>query len=239
MWHTSLGDRTLDGDEANLVSAGVRVLIDALVMEFDENWQEDDTGSYPTGVELFDRMTPAQRVGALHSVASALLSDIDAPTNVSAIEEATVAALFMEIRDQVAIEIDFRGDGENDGPDHEAQNRWRSLVLAAQLQLREREFDGGAVPLDDDDFLPSASVDCREIKTWDAIIEDLVDGILWDRDFEMANLFLDADPNTASRRRKLLGIGQDYFSDVADDPLPAQVARMIAETREMTQRKPR
>lgn len=252
MWHTSLGDRTLIDAEARLFRAGVRVLIDALAMDFDEHWLEDDTVDYPTGVALFDALTPAQRIASIHRVSTFLLTDVGETPEVTAIDEATVAAIFMEIRDHLAIEVDFRDpdspptdDQGSNGPEPN-RHRWREVVLAAYHESETELNPSVSGDADDDpsknpndDWVPNATIDARDMNTWDAIIERLIDGILWDRDFEMADLFLDADPGVAKHRREMLGIGKDYFSGIAEDPLPNQVAQMIAETRDLTQRKPR
>jgi len=46
----------------------------------------------------------------------------------------------------------------------------------------------------------------------------LTDRVLWDRDFEIAAGFLDADPATAGPRREVLGIPDDYFTVAPPDP---------------------
>ena len=56
---------------------------------------------------MYDSLSPCQRVGLLHDVARHLLTETESALPLSAPAEATVAATYVEIRDQVAIEIDL------------------------------------------------------------------------------------------------------------------------------------
>jgi hypothetical protein len=85
--------------------------------------------------------------------------------------------------------------------------------------------------------LPEAT--CREIRRWEGLVDSLADAILWDRDFEMAESFLDVDPGVSHHRRRLLGIDDDYFTTVAPDPRPGEVCELISKTRGIVRSKPR
>jgi hypothetical protein len=67
----------------------------------------------------------------------------------------------------------------------------------------------------------------------------LANAILWDRDFEMAGDFLDAEPKISQQRRRLLGISDDYFASIVPDPRGTEVFRLISETRSIVRAKPR
>ena len=67
MWHTSRGDRTLQGDEATLVREAIDTMVDVLSLHVD-----DDPGDgvvCESGVLVFDQFTPPQRIALLHEVA--------------------------------------------------------------------------------------------------------------------------------------------------------------------------
>ena len=83
------------------------------------------------------------------------------------------------------------------------------------------------------------SEDCRDIRQWEQLIDSLADAILWDRDFELADQFLDAEPDLSHSRRRLLGISEDYFTGIAPDPRARDVLRVVSRTREIVRSKPR
>ena len=87
--------------------------------------------------------------------------------------------------------------------------------------------------------MPRPSSTSRDIAAWNTLIEHLTDAVLWDRDFEMADSFLDIDPSVSQRRRRMLGIDDDYFTRVAPDPRPDEVWNLVSRTRDIVRRKPR
>ncbi len=246
MWHTSRGDRTLRGEEAALISNAIDSMIDALLIHVDDEIDDDeidDGGAVcESGVAIYDQFTPSQRIGLLHDVAKHLLTETETTLPLSAALESAVAAIFVDIRDQVAIEIDFLPNPSGD--EREDKPTWRQRVLAAYAAIArvpegeddiwdERDdWDG-----DESEELPSES--CRDLRRWEYLVESLADAILWDRDYEMAESFLDVDPGVSHQRRRLLGIGDDYFTSVAPDPRPEEVFQLISRTRDIVRAKPR
>ena len=79
----------------------------------------------------------------------------------------------------------------------------------------------------------------NHLPRWEVMVADLADSILWDRDFEMADEFLDVDPGVSRQRRRLLGIDDGYFTQVAPDPLPSEVFSLVSRTKEILRSKPR
>ena len=247
MWHTSRGDRTLLGAEAELVGHAVDALIDALITYIEDDSLHAESSSVASecysGIRLFDDLTPSQRVALLHDVTEHLLTPTDAPLSLSAHAEAAVAAIFVEVRDQVAIEIDLFPDGsQSNQSDEVADYTWRQLVLAAHECVFVSPQDVEDVDLDvepfpDDIELPDK--DCTDIQQWEWIIESLTDAILWDRDYEMADSFLDVDPGVSQQRRRLLGIDDNYFTQVAPDPSGTEAIRLAERAQAIVRRKPR
>ena len=235
MWHTSLGDRTLRGDEAALVRMSIESMIDALLIHVDEEIENEDIGAdartdCESGIPVYDALTISQRIAVLYDVAKYLLTDTNEVLSLSAELEASVAAIFIEVRDQVAIEIDFPTINLDPGPN------WRQLVRAAY----DNVFADDVTGLHDeevDEDLPSPSD--RDIRRWEYLVEALSDAILWDRDFEMADSFLDDDPGVSHTRRRLLGINDEYFTSIAPDPRPDEVYGLVSRTREIVRAKPR
>ena len=147
----------------------------------------------------------------------------------SALADATVAAVFIEIRDQIAIEIGLAGDQLEEG-----LPSWRQMLLAAHQSV----FPARA----DEDHIASThemSATSDELEEWESMVEELADVILWDRDFEMADVFLDIDPGVSRHRRRLLGIDDNYFTTVPPDPRPHEVYVLASRTRDIVRAKPR
>lgn len=237
MWHTSRGDRTLRGEEAALVRIAIDSMIDSLLIHLDDDFEEA-RAACETGIAVYDALSPSQRIALLHDVARYLLTETESAVPLSSTLEATIAAIYADVRDQIAIEIDFLSmQPLAEESDPERWPRWRRLVLDAYTAtFRPQQGSHGrwAEMLEE---LPDES--CRDIRLWVPLIDALADAILWDRDFELAEAFLDADPGVSRKRRRLLGIEEDYFTSVAPDPRPEDVQRLVSFTREIVRRKPR
>jgi hypothetical protein len=255
MWPTSSGTRTLAGAEAALIAAGIVVMLDSLDErlsdEDDENEDEEDRNS-PTadmqlGIAVFDSLTIPQRVAMLHHVSRHLLTDVvPASEDTSAVDDATIAAIFSEIQDQVTIEIDLHLDEDSavefDEPfaelhDNDASH-WRSLVLAAYMQLN----DGSDCTEDNDGeehYHAPTSIADTTLSTWEDLIDALASAILWDRDFELVDGFMDEDPVSARQRKRLLGIHDNYFVEPPLDPTTSQTRVLLAQARSLASRRPR
>jgi hypothetical protein len=244
MWPTSEGDRTLQGSEAVLLAAAVDTLLGPLVDYLDHDGQGDQesvAAVLQTGVAVFDTLPIAQRIAALHHAAVHLLSDKPFPGDcLSAADDATVAAIYSEVRDQVEIEIDLCNDPLGDAflkdsaelhtePENGARTslmNWRRLVHRACCEVLDE--DG---PWSEVSSLEELAK--LEIDEWELWIDCLASAILWDRDFEFADTFMDADPDAARRRRVALGISDDYFVRPAPDPWPGEIGRLIKRTRRL------
>ncbi len=100
------------------------------------------------------------------------------------------------------------------------------------------------VDLGDDDHEDSSSTDwisiydappmadCNDVDVWYDVIDALTDRILADRDFDLADRFLDAPPSLAEELRATLGIAADYF--VTPAPIPRESpARLAAKIRQL------
>jgi len=247
MWPTSTGTRTLSGAEAALLAAGVVVMLDS----FDERLSDDDedndddrhgpTADMQLGIAVFDSLTIPQRIAMLHHVTQHLLTDaVPSGEETSAVDDATVAAIFSEIKDQLTIEIDLHLDDDSaiefdDDRDnllrHDALH-WRHLVLAAFKQTHS------PVATLEDLTIPESTSDTT-LDVWEDLIDALASAILWDRDFELADGFLDEDPISARHRRRLLGIHDDYFVEPPLDPTTSQTRVLLSQARSLASRRPR
>ena len=191
-WRTQRGERTLKGAEAALIRATIAYVVD--IVEDDMAVPEDQ---WDFGVVVFDRLQPSSRLAMLAEVGSELLRDTDSCPPLTAMNEATVAALFRAIEQQIDFEIDC--EGEMPTPFY-----WRRMVLDALIE------DG------DDLELPDLA--CRVKDEWRFLVETLSDWILWDNDFESGDYFLDSPPEHAQAMRSAFGIDNEYYQVVPPDP---------------------
>jgi len=70
--------------------------------------------------------------------------------------------------------------------------------------------------------------DDQDWDDWDLLIECLEGRVLWDDDWDMVD-HLDATPEVARRAKAKLGISDDYFVAIPDDPSDAEAERLLAE----------
>jgi len=201
MWRTSTGTRTLVGSEAELV----RQLL--AFVYFQINVACPAAGEpFESGVSLFDRLEASQQLALLAEVGQGLLSADQPPPKLSSLREATVSVLFEELRACVADEVDCELE-------EESPNRyWRRLIVRVCIAAGDDEQIAD---------LPDSGSD--DLDAWDLIVESLADRILWDRDWEMEDLFADAIPERGRQLKRFLGIDDDYFRDIAPDPTAHQL----------------
>ncbi|MEL7497538.1 MAG: hypothetical protein AAFN77_08005 [Planctomycetota bacterium] len=212
MWRTSHGDRVLEGDEARVFLEAVGFLRDMLTVavEFDD--------SYPTGVEVYDALHPAQQMMCLHRVTTALiLPSVPAPA-LSAVLEGTVYAIFLQLNEVIALEIESSRQFQCD-------HYLRQLVVSSLNSpiVNEEEWHDA----DRQDSLISSQE--ADLDVWSELIEELADRVLWDRDFAMDAIVADLDPLRSAQYKAILGIDTDYFANAAPDAHAQELQRIDQE----------
>ena len=147
------------------------------------------------GIVPFDNLTFGQRLTMLVEVGEALLDENVPMPNLTAVNEATVAAVFAHLA--INVEIEF------DTPD----TAWRLSIGEACNEARQEE-------------LPD--VQCDQLDEWELWIDSLRDRILWDADYEDDRI-LDDQPEVRRMLSNLMGISDHYHTAVADDPTPTEM----------------
>ena len=206
MWHTSCGDRTLDGAEAELVRASVGNMVDEIQIE-----AEGLDGHWTYGVQVFDRLSWQQQLAVLADVGEALLRADVAIMPLHAWNEAAVAAIFANMRVCVGCEVTAP---PCDDPDLAREFSWLRLLHEAGSENCSPPQQGT------EQSLPS---ELEEESTWEDIVDDIEGGILWDADYDDADLYLDASPETRERLEEQMAVGADYFTAVPPDPTEAEL----------------
>lgn len=200
MWHTQAGDRILAGAEAKVFAESLSDLVSDIHLS-------PDYDDYEVGIPIFDNLTYNQKITILLVIAKGLFR-ADIPTlNLTALNEAAVAAVFEHLKLNLFVEID-----ENDGTKY-----WRTLVRNALVQL---------------DYKNPPSLKTIDQDKWEFAIVFLSEQILWDTDYLMDNL-MDDSPEVSDQRKTLFGIFDDYFTDIAEDPKDKDIAKYLLLLKEL------
>ncbi|MHC4538487.1 MAG: hypothetical protein ACYTEK_07115 [Planctomycetota bacterium] len=189
MWRTQYGDRALQGAEAIVFAEALWSLLDeATIGTLDD---------YEFGIEVFDDLTFGQRIATLSIIANGLLRKDTPPVRLTAVLEGAIAAVFQHIQNQITFEIDTPEFGTG----------WRELVIAARRQTEGDDSERAEIP----------GPTCEDLDEWDLQMQELSGGVLWDGDYEDAQLYIDFSPEKSKELRGLMGIPKDYFMAIADD----------------------
>ena len=178
------------------------------------------------GIPPFDELQRNQKIAALHLVARGLLCPDQPPPPLTAVLDATVAAIYVHAGDMLEGELlpddltDF--DESLFGPPYVPERdlpTWRQMILAA---CRQQKMHADLPAADDADF-----------HEWEDPLDFLDQCILWDTDWALLE-HLDADPKKSREVKKQLGIDDDYFVAVPPEPADPEAARLLAELVELT-----
>lgn len=203
MWITALGTRVLRGAEWELFRVGLPTLWDEIES------QQDDEEPGQTDVKAFDRLTRPERLALLAQVGKGLHDRREPCPDLTALNEAAVAAVFAQVRYLVLVEIDAQRSGF--GPfsrDH--AGRPRQLVLAAAREVAPKRQA----------ILPKAR--STNLSEWYDLIQAMLFRILDDIDYLVADNFLDAPPSRSRSMKDMpwdsrrLLLGDSRLSDPAN-----------------------
>ena len=191
--------------ERTLYGAEARLFAEALLSLLDEA-HTDQLYDYDLGLPCFDNLSYGQKVSVLSTIGNGLLREDVPMVPLTAVLEGAIAAVFEHLRDCVACETDEPDIGTD----------WRQLIVAAR-----REMEAEDIP----------EPTCDDPDEWDIEIQELVDRVLWDADYEFEDLFMDGPPEMTQALRREMLIDDNYFAAIADDLTEAQASARVAELR--------
>ncbi len=235
MWATPDGDRIISGHEAALIREAVAVMIDELELLVDQT-------AFPPlefGIPVWDSLTWQQKLATLDQVVRHLLQPTPSTLPLTAIYESAIGAIFEKIKCCIEVELDIT-DMEDESEFHD-DDSWRTMVLKAHEEPRYLE-DGEPLyeSIDDDEdedlgkgYYPTSPEDDR-IDCWFNIVEQLADRILWDRDYEMEDVFADVEPTESAAMKSYMGVEEGYYQQIAPDLRDDQVATVIQRVKAIT-----
>ncbi len=212
MWITALGNRVLRGAEWELFRVGLSTLWD------DIESQEDDEEPGTTGMDGFDRLSRPERLALLAQVAKGLHDRGEPCADLTAPNEAAVAAVFAQVRYLVSVEIDGQRSGFG-AFSRDRAGRPRERVPAAIRQVE---------PVLKADLPKASSTDYSK---WSDLIRTMPFRILDDIDYLATDVFLDMARSRGRSMKAVLGIPHDYFSAVPYSPTRRQLEAIRADLR--------
>lgn len=231
MWHTPEGDRRLTGAEAELVRQALAIMVDRLSDNL--RYGDGEDRLWDSGVTLFDELTATQQLIVIKQVVEHLLLETPDTLELTAVNEAAAYAIFATVAGEIEVEIDMAKEPLPDdfGAVSEWRTFWRQRVLDA---YRETFPDAEGVAVGDEALLTLPPAESEDVAEWTDLTEHLADRILWDRDFEMGDSFLDTDPAQAAMMKQVLGIESDYYTAIAEEARAEDAAALLASVRQIT-----
>jgi hypothetical protein len=205
MWRTQYGDRTLAGAEAVLLAEALSSLLDEAT-----SGTVDDCES---GIEVFGNLTFGQQVSVLSIIGNGLLRKDIPPVRLTAVLEGAIAVVFEHLQESISFEIDTPEFG----------TFWRELVIAARKQMEGNDAEREQIP----------EPTCEDLDEWDFQMQRLSEAVLWDGDYEDAQLYIDFSPEKSKELREMMGIPDDYFMAIADDPTDKEAKAKIMDLRKL------
>ncbi|VTS01902.1 Uncharacterized protein OS=Singulisphaera acidiphila (strain ATCC BAA-1392 / DSM 18658 / VKM B-2454 / MOB10) GN=Sinac_1675 PE=4 SV=1 [Gemmata massiliana] len=191
MWRMHDGDRVLTEAEWEVFATGLDLLRSQI--ETDVSAQSDDTD---TGIAAFDRLTGEQKLALLAEVAHAVRDPAAPIPRHTAANEGAIMAVLDSFRDMLQSEVE-----ENE---------------AGRADLRRCLLGTFANEETHPEKLPRAT--SEDWEAWELLFEGVADRLLWDRDFELGDHFLDLPPNDAREKLRLAGIDSDYYLSAPPEP---------------------
>jgi hypothetical protein len=168
----------------------------------------DEFDEYPLGIRVFDNLTYGQKIYALSTIANGLLRKDIPIVELTAVLEGAIAAVFEHLKNLITLETDDEGFGTD----------WREMVVAVR-----KECEGEEIPL------PT----CRDMEEWDIEVEQIIDGILWDRDFDDDDIYTDHPPEKSEWLRHMARIPDNYYMAIADDLKDEEIEVIRTELRKL------
>ena len=163
---------------------------------------------YDLGIKCFDTLTVGQKISVLSTIANGLFRKDVEPVELTAVLESGIGAVFKHLYHRVTYEID----------EPELGSKWRELLVAAR-----KEMEAEDIP----------DITCEDYKEWDIEVEELANAILWDRDYEDGDIYMDHPPEKTEWLKYMVMISDNYYTAIADDLTDAEAQVKIKELRKL------
>jgi hypothetical protein len=195
-----------DPSDRILEGAEAKVFAEALLSLLDEFDLCDF--EYDLGIKCFDTMTVGQKVSVLSTIGNGLFRKDVEPVELTAVLESGIGAVFKHLSFRIAYEID----------EPELGLKWRKLLVAARKEMEAEDMP---------------DITCEDYDEWDIEVEELANAILWDRDYEDGDIYMDHPPEKTEWLKYMARIPDNYYTAIADDLTDEEAQVKIEELRKL------
>lgn len=225
-WRTNLGERVLQGVEAEVYLTAVQHSIEYL-----QDSRDFDEIEVKTGDHIFDSASINQKIVLLHTCLTALLNPANPPgseataapplTNVT---EAAAYYPFAFLKLRVEDEIMMGKEEWSDDEDEEIKYFYRRLIWKAFEQYLLPGWQAGIEEFGANEELDNFNDRSDNLDLWQTVIDELADRIFWDRDWQIKA----RDVESPTDLDESLGL-EEYFTNYIPLVSSKQVAAVVAE----------
>jgi hypothetical protein len=202
VWRTHLGNRVLEGIEAEVYLSAMQSAIDML--EVEEDLEDSD---YQTGDRIFDSASFHQKIVLLYRCLQALLDPkVPAPALTNVMEAAAYLP-FVFLRREVSYEIETCHEEPKEYANYFRQlltRAYETLILPGLLHPDVLEEWG-----EPDQLVPEST----DFEQWEMVIDRLCDRIFWDRDWQLTYSHPQLLDGVEEGLSQLTGITEEYISN--------------------------
>jgi hypothetical protein len=191
-----------DPSDRILEGAEAKIFAEALLSLIDEFDFCDF--EYELGIKCFDTLTVGQKIYVLATIGNGLFRKDVKPVELTAVMESGIGAVFKHLYNNITIEIDMP----------ELDSNWRKLLVAARKEMEAEE-------------IPEPT--CEDYDEWDLEVDELANAILWDRDYEDGDIYMDHPPEKTEWLKYMASIPDNYYTAIADDLTDEEATAQIKE----------
>lgn len=218
-WRTNLGERVLQGVEAEVYLTAVQHSIEYL-----QDSRDFDEIEIKTGDRIFDTASINQKIVLLHICLTALLNpDIEAPPLTNVTEAAAYypfAFLKLRVGDEIMMSQEEWSGDENE----EIKYFYRRLIWKAFEQYLLPGWQAGIEEFGANEELDNLHDRSDNLDLWHTVIDELADRIFWDRDWQIKV----RDFESPTDLDESLGL-EEYFTNYIPLVSSKQVTAVVAE----------
>lgn len=221
-WHTSQGDRVLEGTEAAFYLSAVQHAIDHL-QELQDIDEETDV---VTGDRIFDYASLNQKVVLLHTCLQALLDpEIDPPELTSVLEAAAYfpfAFLKLELKMELESEEDEIFDNE------EFKYYYRNIVWQVFDEFVYPRWQSAIEEFGEDEEENAFHQHSTNLRLWKSIIDQMANRIFWDRDWVVSSFAPELLDGIEKSFSEMTGLTEEYVTNRLPKVTSKHVKQAIA-----------
>ncbi|MGG6270499.1 hypothetical protein ACQ4M3_37575 [Leptolyngbya sp. AN03gr2] len=221
-WHTSLGDRVLEGTEAAFYLSAVQHAIEHL-QELQDIDEETDV---VTGDRIFDYASLNQKVVLLHTCLQALLDSRIDPPELTSVLEAAAYFPFAFLKLELKMELESEEDGIFDN--EEFKYYYRNIVWQVFDEFGYPCWQSAIEEFGEDEEENAFHQHSTNSRLWKSIIDQMANRIFWDRDWMVSSFAPELLDGIDQSFSEMTGLTEEYVTNRLPKVTSKQVKQAIA-----------